>query len=178
MGVYHDLEHDALEEMKRNAHTGTDYSKLLTAIILCQGAGFVGSLATFTSINTWYRALVKPPFNPPNWIFGPVWTVLYVLMGIALYLVWEKGLGKSRVRTAFWLFVLHLSVNFGWSVVFFGMHSIFGGFVGALVLWAYIVALLWKFYEIRPLAAYLLVPYLLWTSFAVVLNTSIWLLNR
>ena len=152
--------------------------KLLTSIIFVQVAGLLGSVATFTSINGWYKTLVKPSFNPPNWIFGPVWTVIYVLIGAALFLIWDKGLQKKKVRVAIWLFIVHLFVNVGWSVVFFGMHSIFGGFVGALVLWTFIVALIWKFYEINKWAAFLLVPYILWTSFAVVLNTAFWLLNR
>lgn len=152
--------------------------KLLGAIIIAQAAGLLGSLATFTSINGWYKELVKPPFNPPDWIFGPVWTTLYILMGIALYLIWDKGLKNKKVRFAFWLFIVHLAANVGWSVVFFGLHSIFGGFVGALILWMFIVAVIWKFYEINKWAGLLLAPYLLWTSFAIVLNTSVWLLNR
>lgn len=155
-----------------------DIGKLLTSVIIVQGAGLIGSLATFTSINTWYKELAKPPFNPPNWIFGPVWTTLYLLMGVALYLVWDKGLKSKKVRFAFWLFIAHLVVNFGWSVVFFGMHSLFGGFVMIILLALCIVALIWKFYEINRVAACLLVPYLLWVSFAGVLNTAIWLLNR
>ena len=155
-----------------------DVRKLLYALILPLSAGLLGSLATFSAISTWYKLLVKPPFNPPNWIFGPVWTLLYILMGIALYLVWEKGLKKKKVRTAFWLFIVHLFVNVGWSVVFFGLHSLFGGFVMIIVLELFIVALLWKFHEINKWAAYLLVPYILWVSFAGVLNTTIWLLNR
>ena len=155
-----------------------DLGKLLTAIIICQLAGLAGSIATFTSINSWYKTLVKPTFNPPNWVFGPVWTVLYILMGLALYLIWDKGLKKRKVRVAFWLFIIHLAVNAGWSVVFFGLHSLFGGFIVLLVLWAFIIALLWKFYEISHLAAYLLIPYFLWVSFAGVLNVSLWLLNR
>ncbi len=157
---------------------GKKLGKLFTAIILALAAGLIGSLATFGSVNGWYGTLVKPSFNPPNWIFGPVWTTLYILMGIALYLVWDRGLKKKKVQVAFWLFIIHLFVNAGWSIVFFGLHSLFGGFVVLCILWTFIVALIWKFYEINKWAAYLLVPYILWVSFAGILNTALWLLNR
>lgn len=152
--------------------------KLLASIIVAEAAGLIGSVATIPAIGTWYKTLIKPPFSPPNWIFGPVWTILYILMGVALYLVWDKGTQKKTVRTAMWVFFIHLVVNSGWSIVFFGLHSLFGGFVVLLILWMFIVALIWKFYEVNKLAAYLLVPYILWVSFAGVLNASIWLLNR
>lgn len=155
-----------------------EIGKLLTSIIIAEAAGLLGSLATFTSINTWYKGLTKPPFNPPNWIFGPVWTTLYILMGVALYLVWAKGLKHKKVGFAFWLFIVHLGFNAGWSIVFFGLHSLFGGFVMLIVLWMFIIALIWKFYEINKWAAYLLIPYILWVSFAGILNTAVWLLNR
>jgi len=154
------------------------WGQLLTAIIIVQVAGLIGSVATFTSITTWYNTLVKPSFNPPNWIFGPVWTTLYILMGIALFLVWRNGLKKKRVKFAFWVFIVHLFVNAGWSIVFFGLHSLFGGFVMIIILVLFIVALIWKFYEIDKRAAYLLIPYIVWVSFAGILNTAVWLLNR
>ena len=158
--------------------TVKEYGKLLTSIIIALVAGLAGSITTFTSINTWYKTLVKPPFNPPNWIFGPVWTTLYILMGIALYLIWSKGLKKKRVKFAFWLFIVHLFANVGWSIVFFGLHSLFGGFVMIIVLELFIIALIWKFYEIDKWAAYLLIPYICWVTFAGILNTAVWLLNR
>lgn len=152
--------------------------KLLVSIILTQGAGLLGSVATFTSVNTWFKTLVRSPISPPDWVFGPVWTVLYILMGAALYLIWDKGFKNKRVKFAFWLFIVHLAFNVGWSVVFFGMQSLFGGFVVLLVLWMFIIALIWKFFRIDRWAAFLLVPYFLWVSFAGVLNVSLWLLNR
>lgn len=155
-----------------------DLGKLLTSIIIVELAGVAGSIATFSSINLWYKFLAKPPFNPPNMVFGPVWTILYLLMGVALYLVWSKGLNKKKVKFAFWLFIVHLFVNAGWSLVFFGLHSLFGGFVMIIILELFIVALIWKFSEIDKWAAYLLVPYILWVSFAGVLNAAVWLLNR
>ncbi len=144
--------------------------QLLLSIIACQLAGFIGSLFTVGALPVWYAALAKPAYNPPGWVFGPAWTALYILMGISLYLVRQK---KQLV----WLFLLHLVVNAGWSVVFFGLRSILGGMVVLLVLWGFIVVLIRECYRTNRTAAYLLIPYLLWVSFAGVLNFSILLLN-
>lgn len=144
--------------------------QLLLSIIACQVAGFVGSLFTVGALPVWYAGLTKPSFNPPGWVFGPVWTTLYILMGISLYLVRTK---KNAVN----LFLIHLVVNAGWSIVFFGLHSILGGVVALLMLWGFIVYLIRLFYRINRTAAYLLIPYLVWVSFAGVLNVSILLLN-
>ena len=151
-----------------------NYLELALAILLCNLAGFIGSVFTMPSIPTWYAALVKPAFNPPNWIFGPVWTLLYILMGIALYLVWQK---RAGARAAIWLFLVHLVINALWSVVFFGWHEILWAFVVIILLWLMIVALIWMFYKVNKTAAYLLVPYLLWVSFASLLNYALWSLN-
>jgi tryptophan-rich sensory protein len=156
---------------------GMKLGKLLVSIVIVLAAGLLGSVVTFPSIPSWYSTLIKPPFSPPNWIFGPVWTALYILMGIALWLVWEKGLKHQKVRFAFWLFIIHLAVNAGWSVVFFGLHSILGGLIVIIILWVLIATLMLKFYAIDRRAAYLLVPYILWVSFATVLNYSLLLLN-
>ena len=144
--------------------------KILFSISACLSAGFIGSLATFPSIPTWYAGLAKPSFNPPNWIFGPVWTTLYILMGIAMYLVWQK---KKSLK----LFFIHLAVNAGWSVIFFGIHSLLGGMIVILILWGLIITLIRKFYRIDRRAAYLLVPYLAWVSFASFLNFTLLILN-
>lgn len=157
---------------------GKELGKLLTSIILVQAVGLLGSLATFTSINSWYKTLVKPMLNPPNWVFGPVWTILYILMGASLYLVWTKGLKKRNVRFAFWLFIVHLAFNAGWSLVFFGLRFPFGGLVVLIILWMMIIAVMVKFYPISKWAAYLLVPYFLWVTVAAYLNAGVWLLNR
>jgi tryptophan-rich sensory protein len=156
----------------------TKLGRLSASIGVAQLAGLIGSLATFPEIGTWYSTLIKPSFNPPNWIFGPVWTTLYILMGIALYLVWDKGTNKKAVRTAIWVFFIHLVVNCLWSVVFFGLHSLSGGIIVILILLAMIIILMKLFYPINRWAAYLLAPYLLWVSFATVLNMTLWLLNR
>lgn len=155
-----------------------NFSKLLLSIGLSLGAGLIGSLFTFSAIPTWYATLNKPSFNPPNYLFGPVWTTLYILMGIALYLVWRKGLRKKSIRFAFSLFLIHLVVNSLWSIVFFGMHQIFLALVVILVLWLMIIVLIKIFWEIDKTAAYLLMPYLFWVSFATLLNFSIWQLNK
>lgn len=145
--------------------------------MVCLGAGAVGSIFTVSSVTTWFPGLVKPWFAPPNWLFGPVWTTLYVLMGVALYLVWLEGWKKIQVREAAYLFLIHLVVNAAWSGLFFGLQSPLAGFLCIIVLWSLILALVLKFYRIRPVAAYLLIPYLAWVSFASVLNFAIWQLN-
>lgn len=151
---------------------------LLLSIVACLSAGLVGSLFTFPSIPTWYAGLTKPSFSPPNWLFGPVWTTLYILMAIAMYLVWQKGLKKKNIRQAIHLFLIHLTVNAGWSIVFFGLHSILGGMVMIIILWGMIFTLIREFYRIDTRASYLLVPYIVWVSFAGILNFSILLLNQ
>ena len=151
---------------------------LLVSIIVCQAAGLIGSLFTFAAIPTWYASLAKPSFSPPNWLFGPVWTTLYIFMGVAMYLVWQKGTKKKDVRQALTLFIIHLVFNAGWSIVFFGLQSMLGGMVALIILWGFIVAVIREFYRIDRRAAYLLIPYLVWVSFAGVLNFSLLLLNQ
>jgi tryptophan-rich sensory protein len=151
---------------------------LVISILVCLSAGLIGSVFTFPSIPTWYAALIKPPFSPPNWIFGPVWTTLYILMAIAMYMVWQKGLKKKNIRQAIHLFLIHLTVNAGWSIVFFGLHSILGGMVVIFILWGFIVYLTNEFYRIDRTAGYLLIPYIFWVSFASILNFSLLVLNQ
>jgi translocator protein len=153
------------------------YIKLAVAILMSLVAGVIGSTATVTGINSWYADLVKPFFNPPNWIFGPVWTMLYILMGISLYLVWQKGLKKSFIKNSFILFIINLILNSFWSVSFFGMQNPALAFMVIIVLWLVILMLIIRFYKINKAASYLLIPYILWVSFASVLNFSIWQLN-
>ena len=151
--------------------------KLLVAIIICQLAGLLGSLFTTPAIDTWYAEINKPSFNPPNWLFGPVWIILFLLMGIALYLVWQKGLDKPVNKLAFWLFIAHLFFNTLWSIVFFGQKNIGLALLDISFLWLFIIYLIFSFCNIDKRAAYLLVPYFLWVSFATLLNYSIWQLN-
>lgn len=149
--------------------------KLIVAIGICQAAGLVGSLYTADAIPTWYATLVKPDWQPPNWLFGPVWLTLYTLMGIALYLVWT---GKAKNRdSALAIFAIQLVLNAVWSIIFFGQQNPQSAFVEILVLWLAIATSIWQFSKINKRAAWLLVPYILWVSFAAVLNYSIWQLN-
>lgn len=148
--------------------------KLIISIIICQLAGFIGSLFTSPSIPTWYAALNKPSFNPPNWLFAPVWTALYLLIGIALYLVW---INKKRNKSAITFFTIQLMLNSLWSLLFFGLKNPFLAFIEIIILWSFILLTMISFYKISKPASYLLIPYILWVSFAALLNFSIWLLN-
>ena len=151
--------------------------KLITTIIICQLAGFVGSLFTTPAIPTWYASLVKPAFSPPNWLFAPVWLSLYTLMGISLFLIWRQGWSDKRVKSAFILFLIHLIFNALWSVLFFGLQNPLLGLIGIILLLILIIIIIVKFYKINHIAAYLLIPYLLWVSFATLLNLSFYILN-
>jgi tryptophan-rich sensory protein len=152
--------------------------KLSVSVLACLIAGFVGSVATMPSIPTWYASLQKPAFNPPNWIFGPVWTTLFIMMGVAAFLVWDKGLENKKVRISLAIFGLQLLLNVLWSILFFGLQSPLYAFIDIIMLWASILATIIYFYRISAAAAYLLIPYILWVSFASILNLSIVILNR
>lgn len=149
----------------------------IVAVALPQLAGFLGSVFTVSMIPTWYATLVKPELNPPSWIFGPVWTTLYLLMGIASFLVWNKGWGRKDVRIALGIFALQLVLNTLWSIIFFGLHSPAGAFLDLIALWFAIVATIVAFTKVSKAAAWLLLPYILWVSFAGYLNGMIWFLN-
>jgi tryptophan-rich sensory protein len=152
--------------------------QLILAITLPLAVGGLSGFATARGVETWYPTLVKPPFNPPAWVFGPTWTVLYILMGVALFLVWRQGLDTQGVRLALIIFGVQLMLNALWSIIFFRMQSPGWAFAEILVLWIAIIATLWAFWRVLPAAGWLLVPYLAWVSFAAVLNGSIWILNR
>ncbi len=154
------------------------FFKLLGLIIFCQMVGVVGSYFTFASIPTWYAGLVKPSFSPPNYLFGPVWTVLYTLMGISVYRILELSKKKKGRDTALNLFWWQLFFNFIWTPVFFGARNLFGGLIIISVLVVLLVRTIKVFSKLDKLSAYLLIPYLFWVSFATVLNFSIWFLNR
>lgn len=151
--------------------------KLFTSLVVCQCAGIVGSVCTAPAIPSWYATLQKPAFTPPNWLFAPAWITLYLLMGIAAFLVWRVGLENRRVRTALIIFLVQLVLNALWSVVFFGMQSPLYGVIVIAILWLMILLVILKFARISAAAAWLLVPYILWVSFATALNISIWILN-
>ena len=151
---------------------------MLASIIVCQLAGIIGSIATYPSIPTWYASLNKPWFNPPNWIFGPVWLLLYTLMGISAYLVWEKGWEKKEVKQALYVFAGQLALNSLWSILFFGMHELLLSSLEIIALDALIFLCIIKFRKISKGASLLLAPYLLWSSFATLLTFSVWLMNQ
>lgn len=151
--------------------------KLIISIVTCELVGILGSVFTVSSIPTWYAALSKPPFSPPNWIFGPVWTLLYFLMGIAFYLIWKQGLNNKKVKFAAKLFLVQLALNFVWSPAFFGLQSPLLGLIIIIFMWIAIVFTMKKFYPLSKPAFYLMVPYILWVSFATVLNAAILVLN-
>ena len=152
--------------------------EIAAAIILCQAAGMIGALFTIKAIPTWYAALEKPSFNPPNWIFGPVWLTLYTMMGVSLYLVWREREKPGGSRAALWIFGLQLFLNAIWTPVFFGARLLFPAFIVISLLWFFIILTILSFRKHNRIAAILLIPYLLWVSFASILNLSIWLLNR
>lgn len=152
--------------------------RLIASLAITLAAAGIGGIATASSVNTWYQELVKPSFNPPSWLFGPVWTVLYILMGIALFLVWQEVSEGHTSQGALVTFAIQLLLNVLWSFAFFGLRSPLAGLVVIVLLWLAILATILSFYRVSPTAAYLLVPYVLWVSFAAILNFSIWWLNR
>ena len=154
-----------------------DIIKLVISIVACQCAGVIGSIFTTAAIPTWYAALQKPPFSPPNWLFAPAWVTLYLLMGIAAFLIWRQGLGQKEVKTALVIFLVQLVLNALWSVVFFGLESPLYGMVVIIALWVVILLTILRFFKLSTAAGALLLPYILWVSFAAVLNVSIWVLN-
>lgn len=151
--------------------------KLIISLIIPQLAGALGSFFTFDSLKDWYVVLEKPALNPPSWIFGPVWTILFLLMGFALYLVWKDEDMKSK-GLAYWTFGIQMVLNALWSIIFFGLNNPGIAFIEIILLWLAIVASIITFSKISKLAAWLLIPYILWVSFASYLNYSIWILNK
>lgn len=152
--------------------------QLTAAVVICESAGVIGALLTDTGQSPWYQTLNKPSFTPPGWVFGPVWTILYLLMGIATFLIWRAGWQHTAVKWALIAFAIQLLLNAVWTPIFFGLHSPTGGFVVIVILWLAIAATIILFYPISRLAGILLIPYLLWASFAAVLNGAIVMLNR
>jgi tryptophan-rich sensory protein len=152
-----------------------DWIKLVLCIVICNLAGVFGALFTAQSIPSWYVYLDKPFFSPPNWLFGPVWTALYTLMGISFYMILVKGTKKKEGAVK--AFVVQLTLNAIWTPLFFGLRMPMIAFFEIILLLAAIIVTIIKFWKISKPAAYLLVPYLLWVMFASVLNFSLWILN-
>jgi len=148
--------------------------ELIICIAVCSTAGLLGSFWTFPNLDPWYASLAKPSWTPPNWLFGPVWSVLYVMMAIAAWLVWKKS-GLASIPILFFLFQLLLNIL--WSGIFFYLHLPGPAFFEIAMLWFSIIATCISFYRIAPVAGWLLVPYLIWVSYASSLNFSIWRLN-
>ena len=153
-------------------------SRIAIVVIICLSVGYLSGMVTREAITTWYPTLVKPSFNPPNWIFAPVWTSLYVMMGIAAGLVWNQiASNEVAVTKALQFFGIQLVLNVLWSYLFFGMHNLMLATIEVVLLWLLIFENYSQFAKINKTASYLLLPYLAWVSFASVLTASIWWLN-
>ena len=150
------------------------YVKTLIFIVTCLGVGYFSGIVTRSSVTTWFPTLVKPSFNPPDWVFAPVWSFLYIIMGIAAGLVWSRiDFEREAVRKALLFFVIQLALNAGWSLIFFGLKNPFLALVEIVLLWLIIYETYTLFVKIDKIAGYLFIPYLLWVSFATVLNAGI-----
>ena len=153
--------------------------RIATVIMTCLAVGYFSSIVTRENIPTWYALINKPSFNPPNWVFAPVWTALYILMGYAVGRVWNKlEVDEINVKKAFLFFLIQLALNALWSFLFFGLQNPFLASIEIILLWLMIYETYKQFKNIDKIAAYLLLPYLAWVSFAAVLTFSIWYLNR
>jgi benzodiazapine receptor len=157
----------------------SDIAKLVVSIAVPLVVGVFGSLfTTADSLNNWYAGLKKPPFNPPDWVFGPVWTTLYIMMGISAFLVWRKGLDNKIVRIALACYIVQLALNTIWTPLFFGLNSPLLGLIDIVLLLNAIIVTIYVFFQISRPSAILLIPYFIWVSFATVLNASLFFLNR
>jgi tryptophan-rich sensory protein len=153
------------------------YAVLAGFVAACLGTGLLGGLATASSVSDWYPGLAKPLWNPPAWVFGPVWTALYLMMAVAGWLVWRKDIRFSAVRLALILFAVQLVLNLLWTIVFFGLRAPGLAVLEIAVFWAALVMTVLAFFGQSRLAGFLMVPYLAWVTFAGVLNVAIWRLN-
>ncbi len=157
------------------------YTRILIVVVTCLAIGYFSGMATQSSIKTWFPTLIKPSFNPPNWVFAPVWSMLYIMMGIAAGLVWnrmEASKDKELVKKSLVFFAIQLGLNALWSVLFFGLRNPMLALIEIVLLWLMIYETYIKFGKIDKIAGYLFLPYLAWVSFASILNASIWWLNR
>jgi tryptophan-rich sensory protein len=153
--------------------------KIIIALIICLAVGYSASVVTRPSVESWYPTIAKPIFNPPNWIFMPVWNTLYIFMAIAAALVWDKIKEQTeKVKTALLFFLIQLTLNAIWSYLFFGLKNPLLALIEIILLWLMIYETYLKFTKINKISGYLLIPYLAWVAFATVLNASIWWLNK
>ncbi len=157
----------------------TKYLRIINLVIVCLAVGYLSSKVTQSSIETWYPLIKKPFFNPPNWVFAPVWTLLYILMGISGGLIWNQMATKMPlVKKGMLFFIIQLALNALWSYLFFGLHNLLLALVEIILLWLMIYETYFVFKQIDKKAAYLLIPYLAWVGFATLLNASLFWLNR
>lgn len=156
--------------------TKSDRIKLLVSLLFTVGVGSLGGVFTVAEIPTWYASLNKPSFNPPNAIFAPMWTTIYILMGISFYLIWKLPASQEKTKGII-LFFIQFTLNFFWSFIFFNQHQIDAAMIEILIMWLFILLTIIQFRKMSKLAAWLLVPYILWVSFASLLNLNIWMLN-
>jgi len=159
-------------------NVGKTWVKLVVSLLVCQIAGVLGALFNSHALQSWYPGLIKPAFTPPGWVFGPVWTLLYILMGVALFRIWRIGTKTPGVRAAMVLFGIHLLSNAAWSAIFFGLRLPIWAFGEILILWGLILACILAFRRLDRTAAWLMIPYLAWVTFAALLNGAIAWLNR
>ncbi|HUC95156.1 MAG TPA: TspO/MBR family protein [Candidatus Saccharimonadales bacterium] len=152
--------------------------KYVLSVGICLAAGALGTIFTISSIPTWYAHLIKPSFSPPNWLFGPVWTILYILMGVSVAIIWSKGLKAKKVREAVYLFIIQLFLNAIWTPIFFGAKDLFLSLIVIGLMWIFILKTILAFGKVNKTASYLLYPYIAWVSFASILNFSVWILNK
>lgn len=155
-----------------------DLKKLASSVAFSLGAGGLGAFFSAQSVNSWYTALIKPSFTPPSWVFGPVWTVLYIMMGLSFYLIWRRLPLNKGLKIPHLVYFAQLILNTAWSAVFFGLRSIKGGTIVISALWLSIVGTMYYFRKLSRTAAWLLLPYLAWVTFAGILNYTIWRHNR
>jgi tryptophan-rich sensory protein len=153
------------------------WTRLLLSIALPVGVGVLASVFTQSGVDTWYRNIKKPSWNPPDAVFAPVWTTLYILMGIALYLIWQSNAAARVKRLAIGFWIAQLALNALWSFLFFSLHDIGLALVEIILLWLAILSTIFLFARVHKAAAWLMVPYISWVSFAAILNYTIWQLN-
>jgi benzodiazapine receptor len=155
-----------------------DIWRLILSIAICQLAGFIGSIFTAEAIPTWYASLNKPSFTPPNWLFAPVWIILFIIMGISLFLIWRERNDSIHAKPGLVAFGVQLVLNVFWSIAFFGLRSPVAGLIVIVALWIAIFVTILRFRKVSELAGMLLIPYIVWVTFAAILNLSLFHLNR
>ncbi len=168
------IDHIKLHNNKKKRN----YLALIISILICESVGIIGSLLTIQSFQSWYPNLPKPWYTPPNWVFGPTWTILYALMGISVYLIWKNSWPTKKSKKAIIVFSIQLTLNGAWTPVFFGLKNIFLALIIAILMWITILITIILFYDINKKSAYLLTPYIIWVTIATTLNYNILILLR